>query len=93
MHIFQPVMRRFDAIEATLEKIMSGLTDLQAAVAALEAEQTVVVNELATLSAAAGDPDATVETLAQQVNASVAAIQAAIPATASAAPAAAAKAP
>ena len=84
MNIFWPVTRRLDAIEATLEKIMSGLTDLQAAVAALQAEQTVVVNELATLSAAAGDPDATVETLAQQVNASVTAIQAAIPAAATA---------
>jgi putative heme iron utilization protein len=59
---------------------MSGLTDLQAAVTALQALQTTVINELQTLSAAAGDPDATVETLAQQINTSVAAIQAAIPA-------------
>ncbi len=61
---------------------MSGLVDLQAAVASLQAEQTAVINEIQSLQSAVGDPDATVETLAQQINASVAAIQAAIPATA-----------
>lgn len=76
-----------------LEKIMSGLSDLQAAVAALQALQTTVISELQTLESAAGDPDATVETLAQQINASVAAIQGALSpaqsATSTATPAAA----
>jgi hypothetical protein len=64
-----------------------GLTDLQAAVAGLQALQATVVAEIATLQAAAGDPDATVETLAQQIITSTAAIQAAIPVPAPAAPA------
>ena len=64
-----------------------GLTDLQAAVAGLQTLQATVIAEIATLQAAAGDPDATVETLAQQINTSVAAIQAAIPAPTPAAPA------
>ena len=98
----EAILRRLDHIEDMLhvshineEKIMSGLSDAQAAVASLQAEQAVVIAELQALQAAAGDPDATVETLAQQINASVAAFQAAIPsvATATAAPASPALAP
>jgi hypothetical protein len=60
-------------------KIMSGLTDLQAAVTALAAAVTA---EISALQAAAGDPDATVESLAQQINASTAALTASLlPAT------------
>lgn len=69
-----------------LEKIMSGLTDLQAAIAALT---TAVANVAAILSAAAGDPDATVESLAQQVNAQVAALNSATAAAAASTPPAA----
>ena len=65
------------------ERIMSGLTDLQSAVAALQDFAKTVVAELATLEAAAtaatGDDDATVESLAEQVNASIATIKAALP--------------
>jgi ABC-type transporter Mla subunit MlaD len=58
-----------------LEKIMSGLTDLQAAVAALT---TAVASVAAALTAAAGDSDATVESLAQAVNTQVSALNAAV---------------
>ena len=61
------------------ERIMSGLTDLQSAVAALQDFAKTVVAELATLEAATGDDDATVESLAEQVNASIATIKAALP--------------
>ena len=65
------------------ERIMSGLTDLQSAVAALQDFAKTVVAELATLqvaaTAATGDDDATVEDLAGQVNASIATIKAALP--------------
>ena len=54
---------------------MSGLSDLQAAVATLAAAVTA---EIAALQAAAGDPDATVESLAQQINASSAALTASL---------------
>lgn len=61
---------------------MSGLSDLRAAVTAFQAFEAVVVSEIASLAAAAaaaGDPDAEIETLAQSINASIAAMQAAIP--------------
>ena len=61
------------------ERIMSGLTDLQSAVAALQDFAKTVVAELAALQAATGDDDATVESLAEQVNASIATIKAALP--------------
>ena len=57
----------------------TGLQNAQAAVAALQALQVTVIAELQALQSAVGDPDATVQTLADQINASVAAIQAAIP--------------
>lgn len=62
-------------IQAQQEKIMSGLTDLQAAVGTLAAAVTA---EIAALQTAAGDPDATVESLAQQINASSAALTASL---------------
>ena len=63
-----------------------GLTDLQALAASFQTFAAAVVAELTALQASAGDPDATVETLTQQINASVATIQAALPATPPATP-------
>lgn len=60
----------------------SGLQNAQAAVASLQALQQTVITEIANLQSAAGDPDASVQTLADQINASVAAIQASLPASA-----------
>jgi peptidoglycan hydrolase CwlO-like protein len=75
-------------------KIMSGESDLKAAIATLTSAVAAAVANIQTLmNNAAGDPDADIETLAQQVNAQAAALQAAIaPATAAAsAPSAQAK--
>jgi uncharacterized protein YoxC len=77
---------RLARIEVLLEdiqqqgiKIMSGLTDLQAAVTTLTSAVSAAAAELTALAAAAtGDPDATVETLAQQINAQAAALNAAV---------------
>jgi hypothetical protein len=90
---FEVIQLRLECIERTqkliLEKIMAvnqGVIDLTAAVAALNTVTTAVATAIAALQAAAGDPDATVEGLAQQVNTSIAALQASvnsIPATAS----------
>ena len=77
-------------LEAQGIKIMSGLTDMQAAVAALQTLSATVVSELQTLQNAAGDPDATVETLAESINNSMATIQAALPPASTAAAASAA---
>ena len=63
-----------------------GLTDLQALATSFQTFAAAVVAELTALQASAGDPDATVETLTQQINASVATIQAALPATPPATP-------
>lgn len=64
--------------------MLKGETDLQTAVGQLTTFASVVATELQTLQAAAtaanGDPDADIETLAQQVNTSIATIQAAMPA-------------
>lgn len=61
----------------------TGLQNAQAAVMALQAFQVVVIREIATLEAAAanatGDADADVQTLADQVNTSIAAMKAALP--------------
>jgi hypothetical protein len=69
-----------------------GEADLKTAVAALQTFAATVATELTTLQAAStaatGDPDADIETLAQQVNASIATITAAMPAASAPAPAA-----
>lgn len=98
-----PWPRSPGATEATQQLILAkvntvnqGLIDLGTAVASLQAMETTIITELQTLSAAAGDPDTDVETLAQAVNTAVANINAAIPqpapaptgATSSASPAA-----
>ena len=65
------------------EIIMSGLQNLQAAVAALQAFAQTVVTELAALetaaAAATGDDDATVDDLASKVTASIGVIKNALP--------------
>jgi hypothetical protein len=78
---------RLERIELALQQLnrkvdimAQGLTDLQAADAALKQLVSVVIAELQTLQQSAGDPDATVESIAQDINASIATIQAAIPA-------------
>jgi len=75
------VLARLESIEKTMEdKIMSGLTDLQANITAMQAEWTTF---LADLTAALGneDSDAAVEAAAQLVAAQTSAMQAADPVT------------
>jgi hypothetical protein len=68
-----------NAISELEKKVMSGLTDLQTATTALTAAVSAAATELQALATAAtGDPDATVETFAQQVNAQAVALQTAV---------------
>jgi septal ring factor EnvC (AmiA/AmiB activator) len=72
-----------DVIQQQGIKLMTGLSDLQTAVATLTSSVSAAAAELTALAtAAAGDPDATVESLAQQVNAQAAALTAAVAAVA-----------
>lgn len=73
----------FAALKGNAHMPNQGISDLQTAVTKLQAFAATVATELSTLQAAssavANDPDADIETLAQQVNASIATIQAAMP--------------
>ena len=77
---------RLAHLEHQGKAIMSGLTDLQAAVAANAAAITAAVNDINSLAAQiaaaakapAGDSDADVETLAQQLQTATAALTAAV---------------
>ena len=72
---------QLDRIERTQEKIMSDISDLQAADAALDAEITTFLADVATaLTNAAGDASA-VEAVVADINAKVAQLQAADPVT------------
>ena len=86
------IAAQYAAILSQGEKLMSGLTDLQTAVATLTTAVTAAAASFSSLSAqisaanaATGDPDATIETLAQQVGAQATALTAAIPPAAAAA--------
>lgn len=81
-----PWPRSPGATEATAQAILAkvnhmdqGLVDLQTAVASVETMEATVIAELQALQQAAGDPDATVESLAQRINTAVSNINAAIP--------------
>ena len=76
---------QLDRIERTQEKIMSDISDLQAADAALDTEITTFLADVATaLTNAAGDASA-VEAVVADINAKVAQLQAADPVTGTAA--------
>lgn len=77
---------QLDRIEQNQEKIMSALSDLQAADAALKAEVATFLADVAT-ALSADDPD--IESVVSDINAQVAALQAADPVTGTAATAAA----
>ena len=78
--LLNQIISMLKVVELNEGKIMTGLTDLTADVAALQAEELQIVADFATLLAQnAGDPDAAVEAIAAQVAAVTAALQAGDP--------------
>lgn len=74
------VLANLATIISNQGKIMTGLTDLQANVAKLQAEELQIVADIQTiLNQNAGDSDAAVEAVAQQIAAVTAALQAGDP--------------
>jgi fructose-bisphosphate aldolase class 1 len=73
-------MKKIDQILANTEKIVTGLDDLNQAIANLQAEELQIVADFQTLlTQNAGDSDAAVEAVSQQVAAVTAALQAGDP--------------
>jgi hypothetical protein len=71
--------RKLDLILQRELKLMQGEDDLKAALASLATAVTAVGARITQLmNTAAGDPDADIETLAQQVNAEVATLNSAV---------------
>ena len=66
------VLQGIRALEVQGKKNMSGLSDLQASVTALTDAVGKIAGAITALESAAGDPDATVESLSQSINAQVA---------------------
>lgn len=74
------IIARLDRIESNQEKTVSGLTDLNANIAALQAEWTTFLADMTT-ALSNEDSDAAVEAAAQLVAQQTAALQAADPVT------------
>jgi predicted RecB family endonuclease len=74
------VISMLTTVVANQEKMMTGLTDLEAAVTKLEAEQVQILADIQTiLSENAGDSDAAVAAVAARVNVVTAALVAGDP--------------
>lgn len=77
----QDICARLDAIDSKLEIILSALTDLQAADAALQQEVATFLSDIAARLANSPDP-AAVEAVVNDINAQVTALQGGDPANA-----------